>query len=107
MIRIKHASNGFIIETDNMDEDGGTSIDVIEADGYSNPNPSVENLEGLRTLLYAVMDWAGYYGSKHSAYRLRPVIELQHVPEKLVDKLCELDESPDMPHEHHAILEKY
>lgn len=63
-LTIERASNGFILSGEEVHE-------VVQEKEDS-------ELEALQTLLYSVLDWAGYYGSKHDAQRLFVRIEKQN-----------------------------
>lgn len=96
MLRIKRASNGFILEfpdPDFDDEQGMPGIiqEVIEFDSTF-PHESKRELHQLRSLLYAILEHVGYHGSKHNEYRLRVIVEHQNPPEKIANLMGELQE---------------
>lgn len=63
---------GFILSTIIEGDDGDREqIAVIPAD---DENP-LEELRGVVKLLWAVIDYFGYFGSKHDKYRLRVSID--------------------------------
>lgn len=62
-LTIERVSNGFITK--------GEQTEVHAEGGDS-------ELEALQSLLYSVLEWAGYYGSKHDAQRLFVRIEKQN-----------------------------
>jgi len=101
-ITIKSANNGFILTYPNPNDEGEIT-EVIECPSDYRSDPAA--LQKLQGLLYVITDALGYYGSKHDEYRLRVIVERQHVPENLVDAISKLDEV--CPEGHHVILEKW
>jgi hypothetical protein len=65
------ADNGFVLVTEESDNEGRTRLSqqVFEV-GESESG----TLEAMRSLLYAVIEYFGLFGSKHDKYRLRVII---------------------------------
>lgn len=67
MITIKRTDNGCVVTYDpENEEDHVDSLCFI----FDTTTREKEDLVGLQTALYQIMEWMGYYGSKHDKYRL-------------------------------------
>ncbi len=64
-LTIEKVDNGFIISGD------------ARREVYSNGYDDSEDLIAIQSMLYSVLEYFGYFGSKHDTERLKVVIEKQ------------------------------
>jgi hypothetical protein len=78
---ITKADNGYILENPYAEYGDDTfQFKVIESDEYSD-DESKEEAEASQKLCWAMLEFFGYYPSKHNKYRLNIEVEKQHEDE--------------------------
>ena len=72
-MKIERASNGFILTHEPYYLDGEAQNEVKEV--FETDKEELQELESVVNMLYSIIEWAGYIGSKHDKYRIRITIE--------------------------------
>jgi hypothetical protein len=72
-MKIERASNGFILTHPNYYLDGEEQIETKEV--FETDKDELQELESVVNMLYSILEWSGYAGSKHDKHRIRITIE--------------------------------